>query len=214
MASAQIKIADITSDQIVQRLNGGGARSPARIELGFNPDPQLLRNAAVLILLVRENNDWSVILTARTEFVEDHKGQVAFPGGACEQQDGSPETTALREAAEEIGLPAGLARILGRMAEYQTISHYRITPVVAVVDWPFPLKLQRSEVRRAFTIPLEFLARSGNHAERIPEGAQSGTEIRGQNVPLVYFEPWEGEVLWGISARIMLDFLIKLGLVA
>jgi hypothetical protein len=84
--------------------------------------------------------------------------------------------------------------------------------VVTEVDCPFPLKLETREVRRAFTIPLEFLAGPGNHTEKIPKGAQSGTEIRGQIVPLVYFEPWDGEVLWGISARIMLDLLKRLRL--
>jgi 8-oxo-dGTP pyrophosphatase MutT (NUDIX family) len=178
-----------------------------RVELGFNPDLDALRCAAVLIPLVRENGGWSVLLIARTDLVEDHKGQVAFPGGACEVQDGNPEMTALREAGEEIGLPADSARILGRLADYQTISNYLVTPVVAAVDWPFPLKLQDCEVRRAFTIPLEFLARPGNHSERM-------TEIRGQIVPLIYFEAWDGEVLWGISARMMLDLLTRLELVS
>jgi 8-oxo-dGTP pyrophosphatase MutT (NUDIX family) len=205
MTVSRTRIADLTSEAIMQRLDGKGACNPARIELGFNPDPQLLRDAAVLIPLVRENNDWSVLLTARTEFVEDHKGQVSFPGGASEPEDGSPEVTALREAAEEIGLPVSSAHVLGCLAEYQTISNYLVKPVVAEVDWPFPLKLQDCEVRRAFTIPLEFLARPGNHTEH-------PTTIRGQSVPLVYFEPWDGEVLWGISARIMLDLLIRLGL--
>jgi len=202
---SEIRIGDLTEDSIRQKLDDKDACRPARVELGFNPDPQLLREAAVLVPLVLENGEWRVLLTARTEFVEDHKGQVSFPGGATEPQDGSPEVTALREAGEEIGLPAGSARILGYLAEYQTISNYVVKPVVAAVDWPFPLKLQDCEVRRAFTVPLEFLARPGNHTERM-------AEIRGQTVPLVYFEPWQGEVLWGISGRIMLDLLIRLGL--
>ncbi|MBN2678529.1 MAG: hypothetical protein JXR32_10770, partial [Anaerolineaceae bacterium] len=73
-------------------------------------------------------------------------------------------------------------------------------------DWPFPLQLQSREVRRAFTIPLTFLAQPGNHSERI-------TGIRGQDISLIYFKPWDGEVLWGISARIMLDLLFRLGLI-
>jgi 8-oxo-dGTP pyrophosphatase MutT (NUDIX family) len=202
----------LTLEDISARLSG--PPEAPRVELGLNPDPQALRCAAVLIPLVRENGEWSVLLTARTEYVEDHKGQVAFPGGACEVADGSPERTALREACEEIGLPDGGVQILGRLADYQTISNYLVTPVVAAVDWPFPLRLQANEVRRAFTIPLSFLSRPGSYSERLPEGAQSGTEIRGQKLKLVYFEPWEGEVLWGISARMMLELLQRLGLVA
>lgn len=194
---------DLTMEEIRQHL--AGSPDPALVELGLIADPNELRCAAVLIPLVRENGGWSVLLTARTDLVEDHKGQVAFPGGACEVEDGSPEGTALREAQEEIGLPVERVKILGRLGDYQTISNYLVTPVVAAVDWPFPLKLQSREVRRAFTIPLEFLARPGSHSER-------QTEIRGQTVPLVYFEAWDGEILWGISARIMLDLLKRLGL--
>jgi len=204
MVETGSRFASLTPEEIRTRL--AATPAPARVELGLNLDPDSLRCAAVLIPLVRENGGWSVLLTARTDLVEDHKGQVAFPGGACEVEDGSPEKTALREAHEEIGLPAEGARILGRLGDYQTISNYLVTPVVAAVEWPFPLKLQDREVRRAFTIPLEFLARPGNHSERL-------TEIRGQTVPLVYFEAWEGEVLWGISARIMLDLLKRLGLI-
>ncbi len=198
-------VASLTEEDIRQHL--AGAPDPALVELGLLSDPQALRCAAVLIPLVRENGGWSVLLTARTDLVEDHKGQVAFPGGACEVEDGSPEGTALREAHEEIGLPAEGVQILGRLGDYQTISNYLVTPVVAAVDWPFPLKLESREVRRAFTIPLEFLARPGSHSEQL-------TEIRGQSVPLVYFEAWDGEVLWGISARMMLDLLKRLGLKA
>jgi 8-oxo-dGTP pyrophosphatase MutT (NUDIX family) len=196
--------AALTLEEIQQHL--AGSPVPALVELGLVADPHALRCAAVLIPLVRENGGWSVLLTARTDLVEDHKGQVAFPGGACEVEDGSPEGTALREAQEEIGLPLEGAKILGRLGDYQTISNYLVTPVVAAVDWPFTLQLESREVRRAFTIPLEFLARPGNHTERM-------TDIRGQTVPLVYFEAWEGEVLWGVSARMMLDLLVRLGLI-
>lgn len=164
-----------------------------------------IRRAAVLIPLVRENDDWSVLLTVRTEFVEDHKGQVAFPGGAMEPSDGSAEQAALREAEEEIGLPSAGVEVLGCLPTYLTISNYLVAPVVAAVPWPFPLRLQTSEVSRAFTIPLAFLAHPANHSGRT-------TEIRGQKIPIIYFEAWRGEVLWGISARMMLDLLRRLGL--
>ena len=204
MGEVPSPLAELTIETIRARLAGPPGKP--LVKLGLNAGMPSPRCAAVLVPLVRENGSWSVLLTARTDLVEDHKGQVSFPGGACEPGDSGPEATALREAAEEIGLPAGSARFLGCMAEYETISNYRVTPVVAAVDWPFPLKLASREVRRAFTVPLEFLSRPGNHSERL-------TEIRGQTVPLVYFEPWEGELLWGISGRIMLDLLIRLGLI-
>jgi len=198
-------LAHLSVAEIRSRLSRNG-RSQQLIqdESFFAQRDGSIRRAAVLIPLVRENNDWSVLLTARTEFVEDHKGQVAFPGGAMELSDGSAEQAALREAEEEIGLPSIGVEVLGCLPTYLTISNYLVAPVVAAVPWPFPLRLQTSEVSRAFTIPLAFLAHPANHSERT-------TEIRGQKIPIIYFEAYRGEVLWGISARMMLALLDALG---
>ncbi|MGB8253355.1 MAG: CoA pyrophosphatase [Anaerolineaceae bacterium] len=199
-------LARLTVGELRSRLSRNGKSQQFIQDEGFlTTRNDGIRRAAVLIPLVRENDDWSVLLTARTEFVEDHKGQVAYPGGAMEPSDGSDEQTALREAEEEIGLPPRGVEVLGCLPTYLTISNYLVTPVVAAVPWPFPLKLQTSEVSRAFTIPLAFLARPANHSERM-------TKIRGQKIPIIYFEAWQGEVLWGISARMMLALLDALGL--
>ncbi|MGA9398986.1 MAG: CoA pyrophosphatase [Anaerolineaceae bacterium] len=199
-------LARLTVAELRSRLSRNGKSQQFIQDEGFlTTRNDGIRRAAVLIPLVRENSDWSVLLTARTEFVEDHKGQVAYPGGAMEPSDGSDEQTALREAEEEIGLPSKGVEVLGCLPTYLTISNYLVTPVVAAVPWPFPLKLQTSEVSRAFTIPLAFLARPANHSERV-------TVIRGQKIPIIYFEAWQGEVLWGISARMMLALLDALGL--
>ena len=199
-------LALLSVEKLRSRLSRNGkSQQLIQDEVFFAQRDNCIRRAAVLIPLVRENDDWSVLLTARTEFVEDHKGQVAFPGGAMEPSDGSAEQAALREAEEEIGLPTKEVKILGSLPTYLTISNYLVTPVVAAIPWPFPLKLQTSEVSRAFTIPLAFLMQPENHSERV-------TEIRGQKLPIVYFKAYRGEVLWGISARIMLALLDALRL--
>jgi 8-oxo-dGTP pyrophosphatase MutT (NUDIX family) len=199
-------LAHLTVEEMRERLSTNGKMRQFIQDEGFlTARDDCIRRAAVLIPLVWENDDWSVLLTARTEFVEDHKGQVAFPGGAMELSDTGAEQAALREAEEEIGLPPAGVKVLGSLPTYLTVSNYLVTPVVAAVPWPFPLRLQTSEVSRAFTIPLAFLIRPENHSERI-------TEIRGQKIPIIYFEAWQGEVLWGISARMMLALLDALGL--
>src|SRR4030066_1258465 len=115
------------------------------------------RPAAVLIPLFHanvkdcSNHVWQVLLTRRTDSVAEHQGQVAFPGGRADPTDSSPESTALREAHEEIGLDPSTVRILGRMSELPTISNYCVTPVVGVIPWPFPIRLEEIEVSRVFS---------------------------------------------------------------
>jgi 8-oxo-dGTP pyrophosphatase MutT (NUDIX family) len=180
------------------------------------PDPELaalaaayagLRLAAVLIPLLQVDSDWHVLLTRRTDTVQSHKGQVSFPGGAAEPEDDSPEATALREAHEEIGLRPADARILGRLAVRPTISSYLVTPVVARIPWPYPLRLSPAEVSRAFHVPLAWLAQAAHREER-PHTAPGGIFDR-----VIFYQAFEGEVLWGASARITLDLLHALGLV-
>jgi len=163
--------------------------------------------AAVLIPLCRWQQAWQLVFTRRTDGVEHHKGQVSFPGGACDEGDASPEATALREAEEEIGLRPDDVRILGRLNDVVTITRYRVTPVVGVLPWPYPLRLAAAEVGRVFTIPLPWLAERGNWDERpaLPDGTP-------RPFPVVSYHPFDGEVLWGASARITLGFLSVLGL--
>ncbi len=118
-------------------------------------------------------------------------------------QDPALEATALREAREEIGLPSERVRILGRLARFVTNSNYAITPVVGAVDWPFEVHLEAEEVSRVFTIPLAWLADPANYEvrERILPPPLSRT------VPVIYFNLYDGELLWGVSAQIMVNLL-------
>jgi 8-oxo-dGTP pyrophosphatase MutT (NUDIX family) len=90
--------------------------------------------------------------------VAEHQGQVAFPGGRADPSDTTPEMTALREAHEEIGIDPTKVRILGRMQSLHTISNYVVTPIVGVIPWPVSFRLEETEVRRVFSIPLNWLA--------------------------------------------------------
>lgn len=163
--------------------------------------------AAVLIPLARCGDEWHIVLTHRAETVEHHRGQVSFPGGACDPGDSGPEATALREAEEEIGLNPADVRLLGRMNDVVTITRYRVTPVVGVIPWPYSFRLARQEVARVFTIPLDWLARRENRYEQpfTPDG-------QSRPFPVVIYQPYDDEVLWGASARIVLDFLQILGM--
>jgi 8-oxo-dGTP pyrophosphatase MutT (NUDIX family) len=166
-----------------------------------------LKCAAVLFPLVWWKDEWQLVFTRRTETVEHHKGQVSFPGGGCETGESTPETTALREAKEEIGLEPEDVRLLGRMNDIITITRYRVTPVVGVIPLPYPFRLEPAEVGRVFTIPLLWLADRLNWDEQpiTPDGLL-------RPFPVLKYHPFDGETLWGASARMTQNFLTVLGL--
>ncbi len=163
------------------------------------------RKAAVLIPLYWYSGEWHVLFTRRSEGVNDHKGQVSFPGGAVEADDRNVFQAALREANEEIGLEPADVEILGRLKDYITISQFVISPIVARINWPFPIHTNSSEVSRVFSIPLSFLGDRANIEIR------THTFSDGQTTRLFYFAPYDGELLWGITARITVRLLKVLG---
>jgi 8-oxo-dGTP pyrophosphatase MutT (NUDIX family) len=197
---------DITEGYILDRLRSrmNGANPPvdgySDIEI---TDETRLKCAAVLVPLVEADHDWHILYTRRTEQVESHKGQVSFPGGGCDAGETMAEQTALREAEEEVGIdPAGV-RILGRLPNMITITGFRVTPVVGVIRWPAVFRLGEDEVERVFTIPLHWLANRSNRWEfRLP----------GRNGPVIAYHPYDGELLWGATARMTVDLLDVLGL--
>jgi 8-oxo-dGTP pyrophosphatase MutT (NUDIX family) len=192
-----LSISDIQSSLDVF-ASGCDELSPSEIVEGFV-------EAAVLILLVLIDNQWHIVLTRRTDTVRDHKGQVAFPGGAREESDGSLIITALRETWEEIGVEPERITVLGCLPSVETLSNYIITPIVATTSWPQPIQMAKDEVERVFTIPLSWLT-DKTHWEyltfRIPESNQTRKTIQ--------YQEYNQEILWGISAMITQTFLEKL----
>ena len=162
-----------------------------------------LKCAAVLIPLVWYEEEWHLLFTRRTDTVESHKGQVSFPGGACDEGETTPEQTALREAEEEIGILPKDVRVLGKLSNLITITYFRVTPVVGVVRWPVVFRVGAHEVARVFTIPLTWLANPANRWQ---------FEMPGRTRSLIAFHPYDGELLWGATARMTVDFLSVLGL--
>ncbi len=125
--------------------------------------------AAVLVALVARPDGWHVLLTRRTEHLRDHAGQISFPGGRSEPEDADAAATALREAEEEVGLPPGQVQVLGSLPVYTTVTHFVVTPVVAVVQPPMALALDAFEVAEAFEVPLQFLMTPAHHRRHVFE---------------------------------------------
>ena len=163
---------------------------------------QATKPAAVLIPVVEGGDSLSVILTKRTEKLASHSGQVAFPGGKIDRDDGGPVEAALREANEEIGLDAGRVDVLGVMPEYLTGSGYRISPVVALVEENPQLVANHDEVEYIFEVPLGFLLDTANHrvGSRVFQGRRRH-----------YLEmPYGEHYIWGVTAGIIKHFQQRL----
>ena len=125
--------------------------------------PRAPAHAAVLVPLVQRPGGLQVLLTRRTDHLRDHAGQISFPGGRVEPEDAGPAGTALREAAEEVGLPPQRVQVIGQMPVYTTVTNFVVTPVVALVLPPFDLTLDSFEVAEAFEVPLEYLMNPAHH---------------------------------------------------
>ncbi|MEE4637510.1 MAG: CoA pyrophosphatase [Wenzhouxiangella sp.] len=124
---------------------------------GYRPPGEVVwrpRPAAVLVALIRSPEP-SLVLTVRSDFLASHAGQVAFPGGSREGDEPFPVTTALREANEETGIEPVSVRVLGLMRQFDTITAYRVVPVVGVLETAPRFKPCPQEVRTVFTVPLD-----------------------------------------------------------
>ena len=196
-----LKYKNLSTEQISQRLSEAtySQSEPTFPSELLNGDS---RPAAVLIPFLRRDGEWHILYTRRTDTLPEHSGQVAFPGGRTDPQDTSPETTALREAYEEINLNPKDVQILGNLRRMPTISNYCVTPVVGLIPWPYNFILRIEEVSRIFTIPLKWLSNPSNHTIEkrvLPPPFDP--------IPVVYFNEFDGELLWGVSARITLNLL-------
>jgi 8-oxo-dGTP pyrophosphatase MutT (NUDIX family) len=160
-------------------------------DLAVMPPP---RPAAVLVPIVRRPA-LTVLLTRRSHDMPSHPGQISFPGGKVEATDSSPLECALREAREEIGLPATDIEPLGYLDGYRTGSGFQIVPVVALVQPGFPLVLDPREVTEVFEVPLKFLMDPANHRKH-------QREWRGR-ARSFYAMPYGERYIWGATAGML-----------
>jgi 8-oxo-dGTP pyrophosphatase MutT (NUDIX family) len=173
----------------------GGLDSEVETEWDATP-------AAVLIPLFEEDGDWKLLFTRRTNSVDSHSGQVSFPGGQIEASDKTADEAALREAHEEIGLNPDDVETLGQLNPLLTVTQFLVIPVIGIIPWPYPLTPNPKEVARTFAVPLNWLADPNNLEiqERRPL-------IPGRNVQVYYFREYDGETIWGVTARITVTLL-------
>jgi 8-oxo-dGTP pyrophosphatase MutT (NUDIX family) len=199
-------MSELTQEQISQMLGEAQRNdvdSDGYAEIPVRPETRL-KCAAVLVPLTYFQHEWHILYTRRTDRVESHKGQVSFPGGACDDGETTPEQTALREVDEEIGVHSEDVQVLGRLSRMITVSNFRVSPIVGVIPWPYTFKVASIEVARVFTIPLLWLANRNNYWEFFGRDSERS---------LIAYHPYDGELLWGATARMTVTFLKTLELI-
>lgn len=174
------------------RLRASVLADPAALTISEAADQEgVLIPAAVLFPIVLHPVP-TVLLTQRTAHLRDHPGQISFPGGRVEPDDPSPIHTALREAQEEIGLPAEQVEVVGYLPEYRTGTGFRVIPVVAFVRPPVVVVPDPFEVADVFEVPLTFLLDPLNHQRQ-------SMHYRGRQREF-YAMPYGERFIWGATA--------------
>jgi len=176
---------------------------------GWNHDDmaELIGNAprrpAAVLIGIRDDREQRVVLTVRTDTLQQHAGQVAFPGGRVEPDDTDVVATALRESEEEIGLDTGMVTPLGFLEAFETISGYSVTPVVARIAADAVLKPDPGEVAEVFEVPFAFFLEPANLRRYT-------MDFRGHRREMVEFLH-AGYRIWGVTAAIIYNLLKRMG---
>jgi 8-oxo-dGTP pyrophosphatase MutT (NUDIX family) len=163
------------------------------LEAGLTP-------SAVLIPIFDKGGAYHIVFTRRSHRVKVHKGEISFPGGAYEEEDEVLLNTALRECAEEIGLPTKDVDVLGELDDIPTVgSEYVISPFVASIPWPYVSKLDPWEVDSIIEVPIGVLLDKVN--------VSLETEFRRGQPVVSYSYRYQDDLIWGASARILHQLL-------
>lgn len=206
----------LTAEQVVERLAAADAparrtspKSPAetgpperpRGDHDLNPDfykpGSPLVPAAVLVPIVTHAEELSLLLTRRTEHLNDHAGQVSFPGGRIDPADRDAWAAALRETEEEVGLPRDRVRLAGTLDTYVTRTGFEVTPLVGLVAPPLALTPDSFEVAEVFEVPLAFFLDPANceiHS-RVYEGKER----------YFFAFPYRSHYIWGATAGMLVN---------
>jgi 8-oxo-dGTP pyrophosphatase MutT (NUDIX family) len=165
------------------------------------------RRAAVLVPVLLESEGARLVYTVRRDYLQDHAGQISFPGGSRDQGDGSLLETALREAEEEIDLSPGLVEVIGELEEmYIPPSDFRVSPFVGLLPPEAELVLHPDEVEAIFTVSLDELMSPDTLQKML--WTREGREYE---VPVFAIEGPPRREIWGATAAITAALLARLG---
>jgi 8-oxo-dGTP pyrophosphatase MutT (NUDIX family) len=182
-----------TPDQDMQWLAGASAAVISQVRAAL---PARRVPAAVLVPLVERATGLTVLLTQRAETLNNHAGQISFPGGRIEPEDTDAWAAALREAHEEIGLLPDFVEFAGYLPDHYVITGFRVTPVVGFVNPEYQLRIAAAEVHDVFEVPLEYILDGANHTFRRRQLA--GLDIDVHDIP------YGNRNIWGATAGMLM----------
>jgi 8-oxo-dGTP pyrophosphatase MutT (NUDIX family) len=189
--------------RLAERHRAGHAREDIElyVDARVGPDDDGFRPAAILAA-VTERERPGLLLIHRPSTMRAHPGQIALPGGKIDVGE-TPVDAALREANEELGIPARAVRIVGASDVYRAGSGYDITPVVGMVPPDLELQPNPAEVAQWFEAPLDFVLDPANQRREPIEWA-GGTYH-------TWRIDWQEHRIWGVTAGILVNLSRRYG---
>ncbi len=159
------------------------------------PEGRKLRPAGVLLALQQQQTGVHVLLTKRSSALKHHPGQISFPGGSIDPEDGGPVQAALREAQEEIGLQRENVEVFGMLPIHETVTGFNVTPVIGRVRTAFEPVPEPDEVKEVFSVPLAHVT----DLRRFQVQSRMWQRKR----RYYYTVPYGPYYIWGATARIL-----------
>ncbi|WP_282198286.1 NUDIX hydrolase [Collibacillus ludicampi] len=178
-----------------------------------------MRKSAVMLALVRHESEWCVLFEVRAKHLKRQPGEICFPGGRVDPGDRSAEETAIRETSEELGIERGLIKVIGALDILVTPFQEMIHPYVCTIAEHAILTPNPDEVEEVFYVPLHVLKQESFERhdvylkveppedfpfERIPRGKYYNWS---KGTMPEYFVSYQGRTIWGLTARILHNFL-------
>ncbi|MBK9290788.1 MAG: CoA pyrophosphatase [Bacteroidetes bacterium] len=196
---------DYLRHQLTLKLPGYAAQQrmepPSRRQLMMQPTTEAPRQGAVLIGLFPDGDDIFTMMIRRAVYDGVHSGQIAFPGGRREPSDHDLIQTALREAAEEVGIDQKQVVVAGTLSSlYIPPSNFVVLPVVAFLNSTPELRIQEEEVNEAFFVSVRQLANPDN-CRLTPIILSSGITLEAPSYTI------GDKIIWGATAMIISELL-------
>lgn len=177
----------------------------ARMQHKLQQDPcptQTARVTAAVLMALTDESEPELLLIRRSLHLSAHPGEIALPGGKADPGDIDLRDTALREAAEEIGLPRACFRYGGQLVPRISMLGLSVTPIVGVVPPDVSLQMQPLEVEEVIRVPLAFFGERKNlRADRVIRNGETRTAARYQ---------YRQYTIWGITAGFIVNLVNEL----